>query len=104
MIIARRGKVRLLPRTLVTRLVDDHDACIRGFHVGQLRSVPSELVSESQGKSLVSDRRVRVDGVDLQYLEAGSGPPLLLLHGHEQSATSWRWVIPASPGPIGCWP
>jgi len=58
------------------------------------RSVPSELVSESQGESLVSDRRVLVDGVDLQYLEAGSGPPLLLVHGHEQSATSWRWVIP----------
>jgi pimeloyl-ACP methyl ester carboxylesterase len=33
--------------------------------------------------------------MDLQYLEAGSGPPLLLLHGHEQSATSWRWVLPA---------
>ena len=33
--------------------------------------------------------------MDLQYLDAGSGPPLLLLHGHEQSATSWRWVIPA---------
>jgi 4,5:9,10-diseco-3-hydroxy-5,9,17-trioxoandrosta-1(10),2-diene-4-oate hydrolase len=30
-----------------------------------------------------------------QYLEAGTGSPLLLLHGHEQSATSWRWVIPA---------
>jgi 4,5:9,10-diseco-3-hydroxy-5,9,17-trioxoandrosta-1(10),2-diene-4-oate hydrolase len=30
-----------------------------------------------------------------QYLEAGAGPPLLLLHGHEQSATTWRWVIPA---------
>src|SRR5215217_3836813 len=59
------------------------------------RSVPSELVSESQGESLVQDRRVRVDGVDLQYLEAGSGPPLLLVHGHEQSATSWRWVLPA---------
>ena len=58
------------------------------------RSVPSELVSEGQGGSLVSDRRVRVDGVNLQYLEAGSGPPLLLVHGHEQSATSWRWVIP----------
>jgi len=62
------------------------------------RSVPSELVRENQGEdqgeSLVSDRRVLVDGVDLQYLEAGSGPPLLLVHGHEQSATSWRWVIP----------
>ena len=62
------------------------------------RSVPSELVRENQGEdqgeSLVSDRRVLVDGVNLQYLEAGSGPPLLLVHGHEQSATSWRWVIP----------
>ena len=33
--------------------------------------------------------------MDLQYVEAGRGEPLLLLHGHEQSATSWRWVIPA---------
>ena len=52
------------------------------------RLVPSELVSEGQGESLVSDRRVLVDGVDLQYLEAGSGPLLLLVHGHEQSAAS----------------
>ncbi len=58
------------------------------------RSVPSEPVGEDQGAVTVSDRRVRVDGVDLQYLEAGSGSPLLLVHGHEQSATSWRWVIP----------
>ena len=58
------------------------------------RSVPSELVRAGQGESLVSDHRVLVDGVNLQYLEAGSGPPLLLVHGHEQSAGSWRWVIP----------
>ena len=58
------------------------------------RSMSPQPVGEDRGESLVSDRRVRVDGVDLQYLEAGSGPPLLLLHGHEQSATSWRWVIP----------
>lgn len=41
------------------------------------------------------DRRITVTGMDLQYVEAGRGEPLLLLHGHEQSATSWRWVIPA---------
>src|SRR5664279_3840833 len=41
------------------------------------------------------DRRVSVGGINTQYLEAGTGPPVLLLHGHEQSATSWRWVIPA---------
>ena len=44
---------------------------------------------------VVHDRRTVVHGMDTQYLEAGTGPPLLLLHGHEQSATSWRWVIPA---------
>ena len=33
--------------------------------------------------------------METQYLEAGAGPLLLLLHGHEQGATSWRWVIPA---------
>ena len=43
----------------------------------------------------VHDRRIDVDGTATQYLEAGSGPPLLLVHGHEQSAATWRWVIPA---------
>jgi pimeloyl-ACP methyl ester carboxylesterase len=41
------------------------------------------------------DRRVTVDGMRTQYLEAGVGSALLLLHGHEQSATAWQWVIPA---------
>jgi pimeloyl-ACP methyl ester carboxylesterase len=49
----------------------------------------------NQGELAVHDRRVTVDGMRTQYLEAGTGPSLLLLHGHEQSATSWRWVIPA---------
>jgi 4,5:9,10-diseco-3-hydroxy-5,9,17-trioxoandrosta-1(10),2-diene-4-oate hydrolase len=49
---------------------------------------------QDQGEDIVHDRRVTVNGTTTQYLEAGAGPPLLLLHGHEQSATSWRWVIP----------
>ena len=57
------------------------------------RSVPSEPVGD-QVEFVVHDRQVVVDGLQLQYLEAGSGPPLLLLHGHEQSATSWQWVTP----------
>src|SRR5689334_11361886 len=58
------------------------------------RSLSSERVRADQVGVAVQDRRVCVDGVKLRYLEAGSGPPLLLLHGHEQSATSWRWVLP----------
>ena len=56
-------------------------------------AVPNHV--QDQGEDIVHDRRVTVNGTDTQYLEAGAGPPLLLLHGHEQSATSWRWVIPA---------
>jgi 4,5:9,10-diseco-3-hydroxy-5,9,17-trioxoandrosta-1(10),2-diene-4-oate hydrolase len=56
-------------------------------------SAPAQL--PDQGEVVVHDRRVTVDGTATQYLEAGAGPPLLLIHGHEQSATSWRWVIPA---------
>jgi pimeloyl-ACP methyl ester carboxylesterase len=59
------------------------------------RALSSQLDRADQVGVAVRDRRVCVDGVKLQYLEAGSGPPLLLLHGHEQSATSWRWVLPA---------
>ncbi|PZS38237.1 MAG: alpha/beta hydrolase [Pseudonocardiales bacterium] len=59
-----------------------------------LRSVPLELQHRDR-EFAVRDRRVTVDGISTQYLEAGAGPPLLLLHGYEQSATSWRWVIPA---------
>lgn len=49
----------------------------------------------SQDQLPIDDRRVTVHGVETQYLEAGTGTPVLLLHGHEQSATGWRWVIPA---------
>ena len=50
---------------------------------------------QDQSEDIVCDRRVTVNGTETQYVEAGAGPPLLLLHGHEQSAASWRWVIPA---------
>jgi pimeloyl-ACP methyl ester carboxylesterase len=55
----------------------------------------SAVHAERPMASALHDRRVTVGGATAQYLEAGSGPPLLLVHGHEQSATSWRWVIPA---------
>ena len=58
-------------------------------------STASSAPPDHQGELVVHDRRVTVDGMHTQYLEAGAGAPLLLLHGHEQSATSWRWVIPA---------
>jgi pimeloyl-ACP methyl ester carboxylesterase len=42
----------------------------------------------------VDHRDVELDGVRLHVAEAGSGPPLILLHGWPQHWWSWRHLIP----------
>jgi pimeloyl-ACP methyl ester carboxylesterase len=42
----------------------------------------------------VQHRDIEVNGVRLHVAEAGSGPPLLLLHGWPQHWWSWRELIP----------
>lgn len=37
-----------------------------------------------------SSRLIHVDGIDLHYLDVGSGTPLLLVHGLGHSAVSWH--------------
>jgi len=39
--------------------------------------------------------RADVNNVHINYLTAGDGPPLLLLHGHPQNLIVWRKVAPA---------
>ena len=58
------------------------------------RPVPPAPQPPAKREIALHDRRVNVHGMKTQYLEAGTGPPVLLLHGHEQSAASWRWVVP----------
>jgi 4,5:9,10-diseco-3-hydroxy-5,9,17-trioxoandrosta-1(10),2-diene-4-oate hydrolase len=36
-----------------------------------------------------------VGGFPIRYLAAGSGPPLVLVHGDGESAATWQWVLPA---------
>ena len=43
----------------------------------------------------VSERRLELAGVSTAVLEAGEGPPLLLLHGPGGYAAMWQGVIPA---------
>jgi len=46
--------------------------------------------------SLAADERfVTIDGGRVRYLQAGSGPPLILLHGLMGYSFSWRFTIPA---------
>lgn len=41
-----------------------------------------------------AEKFIDVAGTRVRYLEAGSGSPLLLVHGLGHSSTSWRRVIP----------
>ena len=41
-----------------------------------------------------TQKRLRANGVDIHALMAGSGPPLLLLHGYPQSHLIWHRVAP----------
>mgnify|MGYP002629378354 CR=1 FL=1 len=42
----------------------------------------------------IQSHRVQVDDLDLHYLEAGEGPPVLLLHGWPTHAGLWRHALP----------
>lgn len=42
----------------------------------------------------ISEGRVAANGIDFAYLEAGSGPLALCLHGFPDTAWSWRHLLP----------
>jgi haloacetate dehalogenase len=43
-------------------------------------------------------RRVRISGAEINLVTGGSGPPLLLLHGHPQTHVMWRKIAPDLAG------
>jgi pimeloyl-ACP methyl ester carboxylesterase len=43
----------------------------------------------------VEQHNIEVAGLPTRYLTAGTGPPLVLLHGAGDNALDWRWVLPA---------
>jgi pimeloyl-ACP methyl ester carboxylesterase len=51
-------------------------------------------VASSLGEG-VEECWMEIDGARMRYLRAGSGPPLILLHGLLAYSFSWRYVLPA---------
>ena len=43
----------------------------------------------------MTTQHLRVEGVDISFTTAGTGPALLLLHGWPQTSYAWRSIIPA---------
>ena len=50
---------------------------------------------QSRPAVAAEERFVTIDGARMRYLQAGSGPPLILLHGLMGYSFSWRFTIPA---------
>src|SRR5467141_649852 len=42
----------------------------------------------------IASRTADVDGVRLQYLTAGKGPAVILLHGYAETSRMWRPILP----------
>jgi len=67
-----------------------------------LSSTPKKsIVNSTTGQNLLvrpnvaaEERFVTIDGARMRYLQAGSGSPLILLHGLMGYSFSWRFAIP----------
>jgi pimeloyl-ACP methyl ester carboxylesterase len=53
----------------------------------------TQRTTETDGSSLIRHRRAQANGLDLHYLIAGEGKPVLLLHGFPQHSLMWRRVM-----------
>src|SRR3954452_14394417 len=60
--------------------------------LGEVSQVAS--VSSHRRDLPIEERWAKVQGARMRYFCAGSGPPLLLLHGLLGYSFSWRFVIP----------
>ena len=56
-------------------------------------ALSATAIAEGQ-EPAVTSRTSKVDGIELHYLTAGSGPALILLHGYAETSRMWRPVIP----------
>jgi len=52
------------------------------------------LPASAQGEKTIATRTATVEGNKMNYLAAGQGPAVILIHGYTQTSRMWRPVIP----------
>ncbi len=55
---------------------------------------PRAMQQDAGVAGSIAVRTADVDGVKLQYLTAGHGPAIVLLHGYAETSRMWRSLIP----------
>jgi pimeloyl-ACP methyl ester carboxylesterase len=56
--------------------------------------ISGAAVVSAQPQAAIASRFAEVNGVRLHYLAAGTGDPIILLHGYAQNSRMWRPLIP----------
>ena len=54
---------------------------------------PADHTIAGAAATRIVSRRIAANGLEIHYLEAGSGPPIVLLHGFPDHSGSWRRMI-----------
>lgn len=49
---------------------------------------------------MIASYTAGIEGVELHYLNAGHGAPVILLHGYAETSRMWRPIIPALAEPF----
>jgi hypothetical protein len=58
-------------------------------------ALPQEDLQVAKAAFSIRRTTCRANGIRQFYLEAGAGPPVLLLHGLPETSFAWRFKIPA---------
>jgi pimeloyl-ACP methyl ester carboxylesterase/quercetin dioxygenase-like cupin family protein len=57
-------------------------------------AAPSALQRARSDSPIIAVKTAKVDGITLQYLSAGHGPAVVLLHGYAETSRMWRPLMP----------
>ena len=72
-----------------------HSVCAFAFVLALVaQPVAPRAQQQTNGGAAISVRTATVDGASVQYLSAGSGPAIVLLHGYAETSRMWRPLIP----------
>src|SRR6266850_2340022 len=72
-----------------------HWVCAFAFVLALVAQPVAPRAQQSpEASTAIAVRTATADGVSVQYLSAGSGPAIVLLHGYAETSRMWRPLIP----------
>src|SRR6267378_3060431 len=72
-----------------------HWVCVFAFVLALVaQPVAPRAQQTPEATTAIAVRTATADGVSVQYLTAGSGPAIVLLHGYAETSRMWRPLIP----------